>query len=58
MATVFEVQSDDINQLNDIQLTRLLKKLLHLEARSVGISERAVEVALNINVADGGEEVV
>jgi len=30
--------------------------LLHLEARSSGIAERAVEVALNITVPDGGED--
>jgi len=56
MATVFEVQSQDIAELNDLNLTRLLKILLHLEAKSAGIAERAVEVALNINVADGGED--
>ena len=56
MATVFEVQSRDITGLNDLNLTKLLKILLHLEARTAGIAERAVEVALNINVADGGED--
>ncbi|QXE87819.1 hypothetical protein KP003_05290 [Geomonas nitrogeniifigens] len=56
MATLFHVESTDIVSLNDIQLTRLLKMLLHLEARAAGITERAVEVALNITVADGGED--
>ncbi|MCU7843332.1 MAG: hypothetical protein KZQ93_05785 [Candidatus Thiodiazotropha sp. (ex Monitilora ramsayi)] len=56
MATVFEVQSQDIAELNDLNLTKLLKMLLLLEARSAGIAERAVEVALNIRVADGGED--
>lgn len=56
MATVFEVQSQDITELNDLNLTRLLNILLRLEAKSAGIAERAVEVALNIRVADGGED--
>lgn len=56
MSNIFEVQADDISLLNDYQLTKLLKQLLHLEARSAGIAQRAVEVALNINVSDGGED--
>jgi len=56
MSTLFRVESTDIKGLNDLQLTKLLKLLLHLEARSSGIAERAVEVALNIHVADGGED--
>ncbi len=56
MSTLFRVESKDIEGLNDLQLTKLLKLLLHLEARSAGIAERAVEVALNINVRDGGED--
>ncbi len=42
MPTLFRVESRDIADLNDIQLTRLLKLLLHLEARSSGIADRAV----------------
>ncbi len=56
MATLFKIESKDIKDLNDLQLTKLLKLLLHLEARSSGIAERAVDVALNITVADGGED--
>lgn len=56
MATVFKVESKDITNLDALQLTRLLKLLLHLEARSFGIAARAVDVALNITVADGGED--
>ena len=56
MPTPFRVESTDIKALNDLQLTRLLKLLLHLEARISGIAERSVEVALNINVRDGGED--
>lgn len=56
MATLFKVESKDIKDINDLQLTKLLKLLLHLEARSSGIAERAVDVALNITVPDGGED--
>lgn len=56
MATLFKVESKDIKDLNALQLTNLLKLLLHLEARSSGIAERAVDVALNITVPDGGED--
>jgi len=49
MAAVFKVESENINDLDALQLTKLLKLLLHLEARSV-------DVALNITVADGGED--
>lgn len=56
MPMPFRVESSNIKLLNDLQLTKLLKLLLHLEARSFGIAERTVEVALNINVGDGGED--
>jgi hypothetical protein len=56
MSFIFEVQSLDIAELNDLQLTKLLNMLLRLEARTFGIAQRAVEVALNIRVADGGED--
>ncbi len=56
MPEVFRVESSDIKNLSPLQLTKLLKILLYLEARSNGIAERAVEVSLNINVADGGED--
>lgn len=56
MDTFFRIEAKDIEGLNALQLTMLLKLLLHLEARSAGIAERAVEVALNITVGDGGED--
>ena len=56
MTKPFKVESEDINRLNDIQLTQLLKELLHAEAYKFGIAQRAVEVALNIRVGDGGED--
>lgn len=56
MAFVFEIQAKDVSDLNAFDLTRLLKMLLHLEAGSSGIAGSAVEVSLNIDVADGGED--
>jgi hypothetical protein len=56
MSVIFEVQSQDISELTDLKLTKLLKMLLHLEARTFGIAQREVDVALNIRVADGGED--
>lgn len=56
MTLPFRVESSDINDLTDLQLTKLLDLLLRLEARAFGIAEKAVEVALNIRVPDGGED--
>lgn len=56
MIKPFNVASADITHLSDIQLTQLLKELLHCEAHKHGIVQRAVEVALNIRVGDGGED--
>ena len=56
MAKPFKVESGDVEKLNDIQLTQLLKVLLHAEAFRYGIAQRAVEVALNIITGDGGED--
>jgi len=51
-----EIKYKHIENLDAIQLTRLLKKLLHLEADANGISKSAVDVSLKITVADGGED--
>ncbi|KKJ01461.1 hypothetical protein [Prochlorothrix hollandica] len=56
MTKPFNVESSDIKSLNDIQLTQLLKILLHAEAHAFGIPQNSVEVALNIITGDGGED--
>lgn len=56
MTLPFAVTSQDITRLTDLQLTELLKLLLHAEADKHGIAQRGVEVALNIRVGDGGED--
>lgn len=56
MTKPFQIEAADIEDLNDLRLTQLLKLLLHAEAMRFGIAQRAVEVALNIDVGDGGED--
>jgi hypothetical protein len=56
MTQLFEITHEDIKQLNDSQLTDLLRRPLHLEAARSGIAARSVSVALNIDVPDGGED--
>lgn len=56
MTKPFKVESAQIKLLTDILLTKLLSELLHAEAQKFGIAQKAVEVALNIKVGDGGED--
>jgi len=51
-----EVEAKRIEMLDPIQLTRLLKRLLYLEAGAYGIPFSAPHVPLEINVPDGGED--
>ncbi len=56
MEKLNEITYREIQNLTPIELTFLLKKLLHLEALKYNISISAVYVSLNINVPDGGED--
>ena len=56
MTKPFHIESQHIARLDEYQLTQLLKLLLHAEADKYGIAQRAVDVALNIKVGDGGED--
>lgn len=56
MPSVFKVDAKDVSQLTDLQLTQPLKMLLYLEAITNGIVQTAVDVGLEIQVADGGED--
>lgn len=56
MTKPFHIEAQHINRLDDIQLTQLLKLLLHAEADKHGIAQQAINVALNIKVGDGGED--
>lgn len=52
----FQVSSEDIKRLDDFELTKLLSILLYSEANKFGLVKNSVSVALNITVADGGED--
>lgn len=56
MGRPFKVESNDIKYLKPLQLTQLLKELLNSEAYKCGIAKSTIDVALNITVADGGED--
>jgi hypothetical protein len=56
MGQPFKIESEDIVQLSDIQLTQLLRELLIAEAYKFNIAKRGVSVASNICVRDGGED--
>ena len=52
----FEVSSTDITLLRDLQLTQLLQRLLLLEAQRLGLPKLKVDVSLNVDVPDDGED--
>lgn len=56
MKDVFEITHEDILRLTDIQLHKLLKKLLFLETEKNEILERTISVSLSIKQKDGGED--
>ena len=49
MTLPFKVESEHIKRLDDIQLTQLLKLLLHAEANKQGILPRTVNFTLRSN---------
>lgn len=56
MHSINEVTIEQIERLNDIQLSQLLHKLLYSEALKLGLENYDIIVPLKINVADGGED--
>ena len=56
MSKIFEVTPEHISRLNSLQLTALLRRLLHLEAERHGLPTSGVEVPLKITVSDAGED--
>lgn len=56
MSRVFEVTPEHLSRLNSVQLTALLKRLLHLEAERYGLPTSGVHVPLRITVSDAGED--
>jgi hypothetical protein len=56
MASPLDIDYRLVGELNALQLTDLLRRLLLFEVTHAGISPSAVEVSLKIEVADGGED--
>lgn len=56
MVHILEITPDDINKLDDLQLTDLLLRLLRMEAQKCGIPKSCISGSLNIKAADGGED--
>ncbi len=53
---LFNIEGEDIQRLSAIDLTRLLKKLLYMEADAHNIARSAQYVPLDICVSDDGED--
>jgi hypothetical protein len=53
---IFEVDAEQISQLNSVALVQLMKRLLLAECQLVDIPLRAAPVSLQIAVLDGGED--
>jgi len=56
MARIFETSDGDIERLDALELTQLLKRLLALDAEANGIRQTAITASLDITVSDGGED--
>ena len=53
---MFTVKPDDIKHFTGEQLVEMLRVLLYAEARKAGVPLRAVDVPLQITIADGGKD--
>ena len=56
MVHILEVTPDDINKLDEIQLTDLLLRLLRMEAQKYVIPTSSISCSLEIKASDGGED--
>ena len=56
MLNVFEVKPEDIERLDALQLTELLRRLLYEEAKSNGIPLNSVSCSTNISAPDEGSD--
>lgn len=55
-AHYIEIKPEDIQQLDAANLVRLLHRLLHCEARALGLAKHGILVPCQITVADGGSD--
>ncbi len=51
-----ELSDRDVQALDERDFPRLLRRLLHAEARTFGVPEDGIHVASNIHAPDGGED--
>jgi len=56
MSAIDKITYKEVERLDPIQLTNLLKRLLYLEAMKYDIPTPSIDVALNITVNDGGKD--
>lgn len=56
MSNIYEVTNKHIENLSDVQLTKVLSKLMYIEADKNDINKSEVNCSLKITVADGGED--
>ncbi|MCK5216544.1 MAG: hypothetical protein KAJ93_02085 [Methanosarcinales archaeon] len=56
MVHILEITPDDINKLDEIQLTQLLLRLLRMEAQKFEIPKSCISGSLEIKASDGGED--
>jgi hypothetical protein len=56
MSNIYSVTNKHIESLNDKQLTKILSRLLYLEADKNKISKSSVNCSMEITVSDGGED--
>ena len=56
MPALLQVQAEDILRLRDLQLAKLLQRLLSLEASAFGISQSAISFSSNVTAKDEGSD--
>jgi hypothetical protein len=55
---IFSINNNDFNQLTDAEAVAVFRKLLHAEARRLGIPITAIRITDRINVSDGGIDAI
>ena len=56
MSSLFKIEENHIIQLDARQLHKILRRLLYLEAKQLGLVNKSIEVSLSIYIPDGGTD--
>ncbi|MFC2088515.1 hypothetical protein ACFLSX_02855 [Calditrichota bacterium] len=56
MSSIFKIEENHIVQLDSRQLHQILRRLLYLEAKQLGLVNKSIEVSLSIYIPDGGTD--